>query len=157
MVCFFSVYCLLKKYLNFVYIKCRKEMIFFFITFALTVTCYVYTHIRQLILIPRDGITYDRIEQMVQFLFQLNIPQLLIASIIVFIKDSSDQIVNVSKLDNLLIISIFQRQTSEKRQSFTPSITTHDNDESRDQLLIEHNNQLIDSLVRDSMMERTQN
>ena len=50
-----------------------------------------------------------------------------------------------------MIISVFQKQIK-KAPDFTPSITSHDNSDSRDQLVMEHNI-LIDSLVRDSMME----
>lgn len=50
-----------------------------------------------------------------------------------------------------MIISVFQKQIK-KEPDFTPSITSHENSDSRDQLVIDHNI-LIDSLVRDSMME----
>ena len=84
-------------------------------------------------------------------IYIFNLPSILLAYTILYLKDSRDIIEGISKLDNLLIISIFQRTTL-KSNSGSHERTSSENTEKRYRRDIDHE-AFVDRLVKDNTID----
>lgn len=109
---FLLLKCLMRKYHNFEYKKNFKYWIIYFcLDFASYIgSIYIYTVFR---IIPiNEGGEFDGFSVTI---YLINAPQILIGLAIIFFKNNTDYIQDVSKLDYYEIVSIFQKPTIRER------------------------------------------
>lgn len=119
-VTFFSLFYMCHKYHKYVY-ECisRKQFKLFVINFfSYGIAIFIFTVLRL------DHIFEQWLMDAMLFAYLLNFPIIIMSYAILYLKNTDDVIQEVSKLDNLLIVSLFQRHkldNQELKQSLTNS------------------------------------
>ena len=160
---FFFTLCLLSKYHNYEYKARKASLVSFFIcltlyylvkTFIVIVlnSCYVVygSSSPDMSTICRMFQPGDWHYELVSFLHVLNIPQILLAFSCIHLKRLSDPLQGVSKLDNLVLVSVFQRPTIFKDSSQERKVENK-SDESEDG---ENEILITDKLIKNNLKSR---
>lgn len=148
-VTFNTSYCLIKSYHHFEYIKSRKAMIFvFFVSLVLLTMHSAMAFTLSLKDKPSSREVVLVLMRLAVCLNVLCLPQFALAHCLVFVKDSRDLIEGISKLDELLVVSVFQKQTYVAKDS--SSVRTEE--PARLRL---SNKMTIDQLVKDNTFDRS--
>ena len=103
------------RFQHYEFMRRYKPLLFFFIVdFAsYSIEIFVYS----IELLPSQNLKSTFIGTLVRYLYILNIGPLLAGLAIIYLKDNSDVIQEISKLDYLCKVSIFQKQTFKRQLS----------------------------------------
>ena len=119
-----------------------------FILTLLTIAIWSYTQIH---LHYFDKDYHGYLISALLLIYVYNLPSILLAYTILYLKDSRDVIEGISKLDNLLVVSIFQRTTL-KSNSGSHDRTSSENTEARYRKELDHE-AFVERLVKDNTID----
>jgi len=92
----------MKKYINYEYKRLYFKLGIYFVIdiFSYSISVYCFTSIR---------LSIHLYEHFSTLMFIINLPQILMSCGVLYLKDNKDMLQELSKLDYLIPVSIFQR------------------------------------------------